>query len=72
MSQPVEKPQYTAYSEAVKELQIDGMYELQRLATKMPDQLLVSLTNPPPPTRNQLPNTNRYAGCVRPVGKQSG
>jgi exportin-5 len=44
MSQPVEHPEYTAYSEAVKELQVDGMYELQRLATKMPDQLLVGAT----------------------------
>ncbi|CAG8954882.1 hypothetical protein HYFRA_00008569 [Hymenoscyphus fraxineus] len=40
MSQPIEKPQFTAYSDAVKELQVDGTYELQRLATKMPDQLL--------------------------------
>lgn len=42
MSQPVEKPEHAAYTEAVKELQADGMYELQRLASKMPDQLLVS------------------------------
>jgi exportin-5 len=42
MSQPAEHPEHAAYSEAVKELQVDGMYELQRLATKMPDQLLVS------------------------------
>jgi len=41
MSRPVERPEHTAYSDAVKELQADGMYELQRLATKMPDQLLV-------------------------------
>ena len=42
MSRPVEQPEYNAYNEAVKELQTDGMYELQRLASKMPDQLLVS------------------------------
>jgi len=42
MSQPVEKPEHAAYTEAVKELQADGMYELQRLASKMPDQLLVN------------------------------
>ncbi len=41
MSQPVEHLEYAAYSDAVKELQVDSMYELQRLATKMPDQLLV-------------------------------
>lgn len=42
MSQPAAHPEYAAYSEAVKELQTDGMYDLQRLASKMPDQLLVS------------------------------
>ena len=41
MSRPVEQPQCSAYNDAVKELQTDGMYELQRLAGKMPDQLLV-------------------------------
>ncbi|KAF4632023.1 hypothetical protein G7Y89_g6104 [Cudoniella acicularis] len=40
MSQPVERPECIAYTEAVKELQSDGTYELQRLACKMPDQLL--------------------------------
>lgn len=43
MSRPVERPEYSVYNDAVKELQSDGMYELQRLASKMPDQLLVSL-----------------------------
>lgn len=43
MSRPIEQPEFNAYNEAVKELQTDGMYELQRLASKMPDQLLVSL-----------------------------
>jgi exportin-5 len=43
MSRPVEQPEFNAYNDAVKELQTDGMYELQRLASKMPDQLLVSL-----------------------------
>lgn len=41
MSRPIEQPEYTAYNEAVKELLTDGTYELQRLASKMPDQLLV-------------------------------
>ncbi|RFU29118.1 hypothetical protein B7463_g7211, partial [Scytalidium lignicola] len=40
MSRPVEKPEYGVYSDAVKELQTDGLHELQRLATRMPDQLL--------------------------------
>ncbi|KAH8661650.1 armadillo-type protein [Tricladium varicosporioides] len=40
MSQPLERPELAAYTEAVKELQSDGTYELQRLASKMPDQLL--------------------------------
>ena len=30
------------YADAVKDLQAEGMYELQRLAAKMPDHLLVS------------------------------
>lgn len=42
MSRPVEHFDFSAYSDAVKELQGDGVYQLQRLATKMPDQLLVS------------------------------
>jgi exportin-5 len=42
MTRPVEQADFGAYNDAVKELQTDGMYELQRLASKMPDQLLVS------------------------------
>jgi exportin-5 len=42
MSQPVEQPEHVTYSDAVKELQADSMHELHRLATKMPDHLLVS------------------------------
>ncbi len=41
VSRPIEQPEYPAYNEAVKELLTDTMYEIQRLATKMPDQLLV-------------------------------
>jgi exportin-5 len=41
MSRPVDFPEHAAYSDAVKDLQTDGAYELQRLASKMPDQLLV-------------------------------
>ncbi|KAG9242792.1 armadillo-type protein [Calycina marina] len=36
----VEVPEHPAYSEAVKELLAEGVYELQRLASKMPDQLI--------------------------------
>lgn len=43
MSRPVEQPEHGPYNEAVKDLQADSVYELQRLATKMPDQLLVRL-----------------------------
>jgi hypothetical protein len=41
MSRPAEHPEHGPYSDAVKELQADSTYELQRLASKMPDQLLV-------------------------------
>lgn len=44
MIQPLEQPDNTAYTEAVKELQVESMYELQRLASKMPNQLLVNPT----------------------------
>ncbi|KAK2626294.1 hypothetical protein QTJ16_004556 [Diplocarpon rosae] len=40
MSRPVERPEYPSYNDAVKEFQADGVYELQRIASKMPDQLL--------------------------------
>ena len=42
MSQPIEKPEHVSYTEAVKELQVDCMSELQRLASKMPNHLLVN------------------------------
>lgn len=42
MSSPEEHPIHNAYNEAVKEFQSDSTYELQRLARRMPDQLLVS------------------------------
>ncbi|PQE14421.1 nuclear import and export protein [Rutstroemia sp. NJR-2017a BBW] len=44
MTQPAEHPNATIYSDAVKELQADAAYELQRLATKMPDQLLAKVS----------------------------
>ncbi|CZT49951.1 related to MSN5 protein (multicopy supressor) [Rhynchosporium secalis] len=36
----IERLEFPAYNDAVKELHIDSIYELQRLASKMPDQLL--------------------------------
>lgn len=47
----LESPEHVKYTEAVKEMQIETLHELQRLALKMPDQLLVVLT----------PNTNLAA-----------
>ena len=41
MTHPAEKPEYQAYTDAIKELQTDSMHELRRLATKMPNQLFV-------------------------------
>lgn len=41
MTRPVERPSCPAYSEAVRELQSDCTHELQRLAIKMPDFLMV-------------------------------
>lgn len=40
MSRPPERPNCNTYNEATKELHAEGMYELNRLAIKMPDQLL--------------------------------
>jgi exportin-5 len=59
MSKPVEQPEFGSYNDAVKELQVDGMYELQRLASKMPDQLLVSRT-----LHEKLVDANQNIGCV--------
>lgn len=42
MTQPVEYPNSPVYSEAIKELQSESAHEMQRLAGKMPDQLMVS------------------------------
>jgi len=58
-SRHVERLGYSAYSDAVKELQADSVYELQRLASKMPDQLLVRNLRSP---RKQVLT---YIGCLR-------
>jgi exportin-5 len=41
MSRPTEYPEHAAYTDAVKDLHTDCMHELHRLATKMPDHMLV-------------------------------
>lgn len=42
MTWPSAQPAYKVYNEAIKELQAESLVELQRLASKMPDHLLVS------------------------------
>jgi exportin-5 len=39
---PTLHPENGAFNEAIKDLQSESTIELQRLATKMPDRLLVS------------------------------
>lgn len=39
---PALEPEYRAYNDAIKDLQGESMIELQRLASEMPDHLLVS------------------------------
>jgi exportin-5 len=41
MCHPAERPEYQAYTDAVKELQTDAMHELRRIAIKMPNQVFV-------------------------------
>jgi len=60
MSRPAEHPESTAYSDAVKDLHADGTHELQRLAIKMPNQLLVSRSR-----RELVANTDVSQGCIR-------
>lgn len=43
MTQPAEFPEVPAYTDAIKDLQAESGHELQRLAIKMPDQLLVNV-----------------------------
>ena len=45
MTWPSAQPTYKVYNEAIKELQSESLVELQRLASKMPDHLLVSITD---------------------------
>lgn len=41
MTWPAPQPEYRQYNDAIKDLQTESMLELQRLAAKMPDHLLV-------------------------------
>jgi exportin-5 len=41
MTWPAPRPEHRQYTEAIKDLQGESMVELQRLAAKMPDHLLV-------------------------------
>lgn len=41
MTWPEQEPEFRAFNEAVKDLQGDSMVEMQRLASEMPDDLLV-------------------------------
>jgi hypothetical protein len=40
---PALEPEFRAYNDAIKDLQGESMVELQRLASEMPDHLLVSI-----------------------------
>lgn len=42
MTWPALEPEHRAFNDAVKDLQGESMVELQRLASEMPDHLLVS------------------------------
>lgn len=42
MTWPAPHPEYRLYNDAIRDLQTESMVELQRLASKMPDPLLVS------------------------------
>lgn len=44
MTWPTVEPEYRAYNDAIKDLQSESMVELQRLASEVPDHLLVSFT----------------------------
>jgi exportin-5 len=41
---PTLRPEHRAYNDSIKDLQAESMVELQRLASKMPDHLLVRRT----------------------------
>jgi exportin-5 len=41
MTWPTPQPEHKLFNDAIKDLQSESMVELQRLASKMPDHLLV-------------------------------
>lgn len=45
MTWPSLEPDYRSLNDAIKDLQSESMVELQRLASEMPDHLLVSRRN---------------------------
>ena len=50
MTWPTPQPEHKLFNDAIKDLQTESMVELQRLASKMPDHLVVrsgSLSPPP-------------------------
>lgn len=44
MTWPALQPDHRLFNDAIRDLQTESMVELQRLASKMPDPLLVSYT----------------------------
>lgn len=57
MTWPALHPDHRLYNDAIRDLQTESMVELQRLASKMPDPLLVSYTAVP------LPSTGLIMMC---------
>lgn len=43
MTWPALQPEHRLFNDAIRDLQTESMVELQRLASKMPDPLLVSI-----------------------------
>lgn len=66
MTWPALQPENRAYNDAIKDLQAESMVELQRLAAKMPDHLLVSDPLVPP---NSV--TNLLEECIQRYRDQS-
>lgn len=65
MTWPSAQPNYKAYNEAIKELQSESLVELQRLASKMPDHLLVSYSaSHSPPTAVYRPAKRSDRTCT--------
>ena len=68
MTWPALQPENRAYNDAIKDLQAESMVELQRLAAKMPDHLLVS-----PPSVSPRPLLTGTTECLpRYRGKGQG